>query len=135
LNSEQSTLELGPRYRFAASSVKALNGVLQHCGAYVVITSTWREHWALRDNALFLEQEGVLPGRVVGKTPRLDRERGAEIDSWLGSVPYPVSAFVILDDRDDMGMHRERLIQVDPRGGLNSTHALRAIAMLGAGGE
>ena len=104
LNSEQSTQELGTRYRFARSSVAALNAVLQQSGALVVITSTWREHWTLRENAEFLERDGMLPGRVVGKTPTLERERGLEIESWLHSVPYSVTSFVILDDRDDMAI-------------------------------
>jgi len=130
LNSEQSTQHLGTRYRFASSSVAALNEVLQKSEAHIVITSTWREHWTLRDNAESLERDGVLPGRVIGKTPTLERERGIEIDTWLKSAPYPVASFVILDDRDDMAMHRERLVKVDPEVGLNQSHALRAIALL-----
>ncbi len=130
LNSELSTQQLGTRYRFAKSSVAALNEVLLKCEAYIVITSTWREHWTLRDNAQFLEQEGVLPGRVLGKTPTLEQERGVEIDAWLKSAPYQVLTFVILDDRDDMAMHRERLVQVDPRVGLNRPQASRAIELL-----
>src|SRR5262245_7911428 len=69
LNSERSTQELGTRYRFARTSVAALNNILQQSGALVVITSTWRENWTLRENAEFLERDGVVPGRVVGKTP------------------------------------------------------------------
>ena len=130
LNSEQSTQELGTRYRFARSSVAALNAVLQQSGALVVITSTWREHWTLRENAEFLERDGMLPGRVVGKTPTLERERGLEIESWLHSVPYSVTSFVILDDRDDMAMHRQRLVQVSPAVGLSQSQALRAIELL-----
>src|SRR5262245_35756385 len=90
LNSEHSAAELGTRHRFAKSNVAALNTVLQQSGALVVITSTWREHWTLRENAEWLERDGVLPGRVVGKTPVLERARGLEIDSWLQSVPYSV---------------------------------------------
>jgi len=130
LNSEQSTQKLGTRYRFARSSVAALNTVLQQSGALVVITSTWRGHWTLRENAEFLERDGMLPGRVVGKTPTLERERGLEIESWLRSVPYSVTSFVILDDRDDMAMHRQRLVQVSPAVGLSQSQALRAIELL-----
>ena len=131
LNSDRSTQELGTRYRFARSSVAALNGVLQQSGALLVVSSTWREHWTLRENAEFLERDGVLPGRVVGKTPTLERERGLEIDAWLRSVPYSVTSFVILDDRDDMAMHRDRLVQVKPEVGLSQSQAQRAIELLG----
>ena len=130
LNCERSTVELGTRYRFARSCVVALNTVLHQSGAFVVITSTWREHWTLRENAEFLERDGVLPGRVVGKTPTLKQERGLEIEAWLHSVPYSVASFVILDDRDDMAMHCQRLVQVRPEVGLNNSQAQRAIELL-----
>jgi hypothetical protein len=130
LNSDRSTQELGTRYRFARSSVAALNRVLQQSGAVLVISSTWREHWTLRENAEFLERDGVVPGRVVGKTPILERERGLEIDAWLRSVPYTVESFVILDDRDDMAMHCERLVQVKPEVGLSESQVKRAVELL-----
>lgn len=130
LNSEHSTKQLGTRYRFERSNVAALNDVLRLSEALIVITSSWRESWTLRENAEFLERDGVLPGRVVGKTPMLERERGLEIEAWLRSAPYSVTSFVILDDRDDMAMHQERLIRVSPQVGLNLEHAQRAIELL-----
>ncbi len=132
LNCEQSNLELGTRYRFARSCVAALNLVLRAADARIVITSSWRENWTLKDNAEFLERDGVLPGRVLGKTPSLGRERGIEIDTWLRSAPYAIESFVILDDRDDMAMHRERLIQVDPQMGLTGNQARQAVELLSA---
>ena len=118
LNSEKSTQELGTRYRFSRSSVEAFNSVLRQTDARIVISSSWRDHWTLKENAQFLERDGVLPGRAIGKTPTLDKERGLEIDAWLTYAPYPVKSFVILDDRDDMAMHRERLVRVDPAVGF-----------------
>jgi HAD domain in Swiss Army Knife RNA repair proteins len=132
LNSDLSVAQLGTRYRFWPPSIKALNHVLQESGACVVITSTWREHWTLSENAAALERDGLLPRRVVGKTAASGGERGLEIDSWLRSVPYPVKSFVILDDRNDMAMHRSRLIQIDPRAGLGWPQAQRAIELLAA---
>lgn len=130
LNCEQSTQELGTRYRFARSCVAALNLALRQSDARIVITSSWRENWTLRDNAEFLERDGVLSGRVLGKTPSLRAERGFEIDTWLRAAPYPVESFVILDDRSDMAMHRGRLIQIDPQVGLTGTQARQAIELL-----
>jgi hypothetical protein len=130
LNSGRSVQELGTRYRFARSCVAALNALLQRSGALVVVTSSWRANWTLRENAEFLERDGVLPGRVVGKTPDLERERGLEIQAWLRSVPYLIASFVILDDRDDMVMYRDRLVQVNPEVGLNEAQAKQAIELL-----
>ncbi len=131
LNSERSTQELGTRYRFSRASVETFNSVLRETDARIVISSSWREHWALKENAQFLERDGVLPGRVIGKTLTLDRERGLEIDAWLASVPYPVKSFVILDDRDDMAMHGDRLVRVDPAVGITAAQSQRAIEILG----
>ena len=130
LNSEQSVQQFGTRYRFASSNVTALNEVLQKTEARLVITSSWREGLSLREIIGYLERDGVLAKRVVGKTQFLEKERGLEIDAWLRSVPYALSSFVILDDRDDMAMHRERLVKVDPQIGLSMAQAHRAIELL-----
>jgi hypothetical protein len=130
LNSEQSVQQLGTRYRFAKSNVAALNEILHKTGARLVITSSWREGLMLSEIVGYLERDGVLAGRVVGKTSFLEKARGLEIDAWLSAVPYVVSSFVILDDRDDMAMHRERLVQIDPRIGLTTSQAQRAIELL-----
>jgi hypothetical protein len=131
LNSDRSTQELGTRYRFSRASVEAFNSILRETDAKIVISSSWREHWTLKENAQFLERDGVLPGRVIGKTPSLnDQERGLEINTWLASVPYPVKSFVILDDRDDMAMHCDRLVRVDPTIGITADHASRAVTLL-----
>jgi hypothetical protein len=129
LNSALSVSQLGTRYKFWPPSVQALNQLLTKSGALIVISSTWREHWTLKENAASLERAGLLPGRVVGKTCVSESARGKQIDSWLKSVPYPVEAFVILDDKDDMEMHRERLIRVDPSVGLGVTEVRRAMQL------
>jgi hypothetical protein len=130
LNCDLSIAQLGTRYRFWPPSVKALNHILQEPGARVVITSTWRETWTLRENTEALQKDGLLQEPVVGKTIASGGERGVEIDSWLRSVPYAVASFVILDDRDDMAMHMPRLIRIDPRVGLGLPEAQRAIELL-----
>jgi hypothetical protein len=132
LNSDVSVAKLGTRYRFWPPSIEALNHVLRQTDARIVVTSTWREHWTLSENAGALERDGLMPGRVVGKTCALGGERGKEIDSWLKSAPYPVASFVILDDRDDMAMHHARLIRIDPGVGLGLPEAQRAIEILAA---
>lgn len=130
LNCDVSVCQLGTRYKFWPASIKALNEVLAESGARIVISSTWREHWTLSENAASLERAGLLPGRVVGKTSVSGGERGMEIDSWLKSVPYPVESFVILDDKEDMAMHHQRLVRVDSKVGLGVKEARQALALL-----
>ena len=130
LNCERSIRELGTRYKFSRSCVAALNLILRETGANIVITSSWRDNWTLQDNAGFLERDGVLPKRVLGKTPTLEKDRGIEIDTWLRSAPYAIESFVILDDKDNMAMHFKRLVQVDPQIGLTEILARRAVEIL-----
>ena len=68
LNSDLSISELGTRYKFWPPSVNALNLLLSESAALIVISSTWREHWTLKENAATLERAGLLRLRVVGKT-------------------------------------------------------------------
>jgi hypothetical protein len=130
LNSELSTRQFGTKYRFAKPNVAALNEILRQTEARLVISSSWREGLMLSEIIGYLERDGVMAGRVVGKTEFLNQARGLEIDAWLHSVPYAVSSFVILDDRDDMEMHRERLVQINPQVGLSMAQARRAIELL-----
>lgn len=130
LNSEKSARQFGTRYRFAKPNVAALNEILRQTDARIVIASSWREAMMLSEIVGYLERDGVLAGRVAGKTQFLQKARGLEIDAWLHSVPYAVSSFAILDDRDDMEMHRARLVQINPQVGLNMAQAQRAIELL-----
>jgi hypothetical protein len=130
LNSELSVSQLGTRYKFWPPSIQALNQLLSESGALVVISSTWREHWTLKENAASLERAGLLRRRVVGKTCVTDGARGRQIDSWLRSAPYAVESFVILDDKDDMEMHRQRLVQVDSTVGLGVREVRLAMEVL-----
>jgi hypothetical protein len=130
LNSEASNTELGTRYQFADRSVKALNRILEETSAYIVVTSSWREHWTLKENAAALEQGGVIPGRVIGQTPKLVSRRGREIDCWLANAPFSVASSVILDDRVDLEPHMSRAIFVDNRIGLDESHIPTAVEIL-----
>lgn len=130
LNSEKSAVQTGNRYKFAKDSVAALNKILQRTEARIVVTSSWRESWTLIENAAFLENAGIVKGRVVGKTAVLGKDRGFEIDSWLRSAPYAVKSIAILDDRDDMVMHKHRLVRIDPKIGLTLELANRVIDLL-----
>jgi hypothetical protein len=123
LNSEASERAMGTRYKFSPRSVRALNEILVKSRAYVVITSSWRGNWTLRENALFLQQSGLTSVCVVGKTPALKNDtRGLEIRTWLEGVSFPIQSFAILDDREDMEPYRDRLVLIDPQSGLNADH-------------
>lgn len=131
LNNERTMRAHGTEAAFDEDSVAALNELLRHSGALVVVSSGWRLRRTLKHLADILEAAGVLPGRVVGKTPWLDCERGLEIDAWLQGVPFPVASFVILDDMADMMMHAERLVRTAEVYGMRLGHAYAALEILG----
>jgi hypothetical protein len=130
LNSEMSNRALGTRYKFAEPSVEALNQILLESRSYVVITSSWRGNWTLRENAVFLQQAGVMPICVLGKTSMLNDLRGREIELWLQKVPFAVESFVILDDRMDMEPYQDRLVLIDSQSGLDQKHIEKAVRIL-----
>ncbi len=130
LNNELTLREHGTDAVFDPESVAALNELLRHSGALLVISSGWRVRRPLKQLADLLEAAGVLPGRVVGNTPWLDCERGLEIDAWLKGAPFPVASFVILDDMADMAMHAERLVRTAEIFGLRLGHAYAALEVL-----
>ena len=130
LNSEATNQAMGTRYKFSPDSIKALNEILLRSRGYIVITSTWRDNWSLRENALFLRRSGVMPICVLGKTPTLKDTRGREIETWLKEVPFPVDSFAILDDRTDMEPYQPRLVLIDPLLGLDEKHIEQTLQIL-----
>lgn len=73
-------------------------------------------------------------GRVVDKTPCLGGvERGVEIMAYIEECRvrgYPIDAFVILDDDDDMGFLRPWLVQTSNTLGLTDDDVDIALAKL-----
>jgi hypothetical protein len=112
------------------SCVEALNRITSATNARIVISSTWRGIGLVVLFEIF-RQWGIT-GKTIGYTPLwgYGSERGAEIQEWLNA--HKVKSFVILDDGDDMGHLRHRLVQTDYQVGLTAADADRAIAMLNA---
>lgn len=131
----------GCHYSFSAphpNCIEALNFIIAATDAQIVVSSTWRGLGLKLLREIFTAW-GVN-GKVVGRTPDLARqhgslwnapERGAEIQEWL-SAHAGAGSFVILDDGDDMGQLRHRLVQTDFEQGLTMSDAKRAIQMFKA---
>jgi hypothetical protein len=83
-----------------------VNRVLRECDAYIVMSSTHRQHFPEDENKLknlqdYLTGLGVDGHRLIGWTPRLHTPRGIEIKYWLDKNPG-WDRFVIVDDDSDM---------------------------------
>lgn len=126
--------------------VAALNRIISATGADIVVSSTWRIGCMLADLRGIINSHFGVVGSVIDKTRRMttrklfeghpgmvevSAERGDEIDYWLRSDHrWPIESFVILDDDDDMGIHKGRLVKTEFEVGLTMADAERAICML-----
>lgn len=109
-------------------SLRQLRRIVDATGARIVVSSSWRldpESYAcLLD---WLEKFGMT---VYDETPSTGGQRGDDITAWLDEHPGNWR-YVILDDDDDMGKHRRRLVQTRFDDGLTELDADRCIRMLG----
>ncbi len=115
------------------AKVELVRTLLFDMDARVVVTSNWRGSLTQMRNVL--AQAGLRNARhwVIGVTPRLARRetcRGDEIQAWLTQAGVATDDCVILDDDDDMGGLRRRLVRCDYRVGLTQEDVVRAEARL-----
>ena len=117
--------------------VKWLNKITDETGAYIVISSAWRDMADIMMWNRFLMMCGIT-GIVIGVTPILGTYRGIEILTWLlqyrdkhYNPSYPhgfIESFVIIDDDADAEMLQSRLVLCDD--GLREKEADKAIELL-----
>lgn len=107
------------------SAVRRLNKITHATTSAIVISSTWRRFWNVKQ---ILEAAGVR-GNIIGSTPFLPSEpRGSEIQLWLSK--HGAEKFIILDDDSDMGNLMDALIKTKWDVGLQDIHVKKAIARL-----
>ena len=123
--------------------VEALNFILEHTDARIVVSSTWRWGFSVTELKEMFSRSGVHYKYVISKTPTTeDMFRGDEVDMWLETAPQDafiyhgveldVESYVILDDDDDFdGVQKAKhFVQTDARYGLTHVEALKAIEIL-----
>jgi hypothetical protein len=119
--------------KFGPEAVKNLNFILEQTGAFIVVSSTWRQMRFIKLKELMFNN-GIIPKRVMSVTPMLRYQtRGDEISQWLESHNCEVESFVIIDDGDDMGHLKEQLVQTDYKDALTLSDAHKAIEILNRG--
>ncbi|RYC70672.1 HAD domain-containing protein [Spirosoma sordidisoli] len=114
-------------------AVERLNGIIHDTGARVVLSSSWRIGNSREYMQSLLEAKGFT-GQLIGRTPRLDGQRGKEIDAWLNyfGIIHLVERYVILDDDSDMTDYQlaNYYIHCDSYCGLSPTVAYKATHIL-----
>ena len=131
LNCLECFRDIGGLRPMGAHHVRVLRAITEITGAEIVVSSTWRLSWSVRDMIVALECQGFPRAPVISRTPNLPGEkRGIEIQKWItdnGQLDRPI---LILDDDVDMGHLREFLVKTDSQRGLLIEHLTRAVKML-----
>jgi len=110
-------------------------------GAKIVLSSTWREHWAkdphiCRDDGVYINKTfAKYELEIYDKTPDLgmDFDRPDEIKAWLDSSQESIESFVIIDDyRYAWGSLSDNFVKTNPNFGLGleEEHVQNAIEIL-----
>ena len=132
-------------YAFDHESIANLKRIIEHTGACIVISSSWKM-WGL-DAMQELWANRNLPGKVIGITPNtvsdemllsadLDHMdipaiKGSEIKEWLLTYGSPDTHYAILDDFPDMLPEQEsHFVQTNPTIGITKDDADRIITIL-----
>ena len=111
--------------------IQRLNRLLQHAGAVVIVSSSWRKKHQLSEIVSIIEARGFC-GEVIGVTPSDDGtlSRGGEIATWLKkNVPRGV-AYVAVDDEVETGLPTEVVVVTSRDTGLTDEDVERAIRIL-----
>lgn len=108
---------------------EALNHILSHTDARIVVSSIWRMGMDTEELEEFLCGLGIeAEGRVVGKTPcLLDGNRGEEIASWL-ACQGAGAQYLILDDSTEV--YGPNCVHTHPDVGLTASQAVEAVNRL-----
>lgn len=120
------TMEEHARTQLDPAAIERVNVLCERTGALVVVSSTWRGN-------MFRLTLGLRPHRrfeIIDKTPRLDTDRGLEIQAWMDRHNVMAEQIVILDDDSDMLHLTPRLVKTEFDTGLTDEDVERAIALL-----
>ena len=118
---------------FDPECVKNLGYIIEHTGADIVVSSSWKYLMTYKDLLDMWEGRG-LPGFITDVTPEPEtrRNRGDEIDGWLQGCRAECR-YAVIDDLDatNFNPHQiEHLFIVNPFWGLDEDTAMRVVEHL-----
>lgn len=129
--------------------IQLLKELIGQTGAKIVLTSTWRRGWYLKDHMPNLNESDLADIRLFEALEKKLAEhgitllsytddfglRGEEIDAWLKQWQgESIESYVILDDMDDKEMcpHAQHLVQTTFWDGLLPEDVQKAVLILNA---
>lgn len=108
-------------------ALERLKRLVETTGAKLVISSAWRQIPVAYGH--LKEWLAKYSMAVYDKTPYVGGCRGDDITSWFYRNPGDYN-YVILDDEDDMGIHKGRLVRTDFDRGLTDEDVEKACRIL-----
>ena len=117
-------------YTLDPERICILNEIILGTGCKILLTSTYRLHFADAIGVnMWFEAVGIRP-EVVGITQRIYDARGNQIKNWLKTCKETIESLVILDDDNDMGDLMSYLILTNNDTGMTSQEASLVIERL-----
>jgi len=115
---------------FDDNAVENLKHIIEHTGAKIILSSTWRVGRTLRYTKHKIFSHYGLDEYLIDQTPfnGFEVERGTEIREWLQN--NDVDSFVIIDDDGDMCELINSLVRTSAVYGLTKQLAERCISIL-----
>lgn len=123
-------------------AIKLLNKIVVQTKSKIVLSSTWRRHYSLKEIGCIFKNIGFV-GEFISKTPdlvSLDENfiRGNEILKWckdneaiIACKYHNFKSYVILDDKNDMLLwQKNNFIQMDRYCGITPSKASEVIKLL-----
>lgn len=124
--------------------VEALNFILENTDARIVVSSTYRWMYSVKQLKLLFHKNGINHKYVISSTPFIkDAQRGDEIMKWVNLYPEiakkrfgnkvdcNIESFVVLDDDNDMStIPKGKFVQVNRNYGLTHWDAIKTIRVL-----
>lgn len=109
------------------AAILRLNRLAELPDVGIVVSSMWRLRRGRADLRGLLMRNGFT-GKLIDKTPALNKPRGVEVREWLRATARKVTSFAILDDDDDFyEFGSDRLVLTSGDYGLLDEHVDKAI--------
>ncbi len=122
--------EMSTTYDIDPAAAERIRRLVFETGAKIVVSSTWRIIHNLQSLQRILGVFNIPAKDVIGVTPRMNADRGHEIQAWLDCTEEDIESFVIIDDSSDMAHLLLNLVHTSWRSGFLDAHVELARDML-----
>jgi hypothetical protein len=118
-------------FNFDPICMKNLKKLIDKTNSYIVISSSWRTSKRLINEISNNLKLYDINNRFFSSTPNLiDKTRGEEIEFWLDCFSDMNLNYIIIDDENDVGKLKNRLVLCDQYYGFTKIELEKALELL-----